>query len=243
MTQTYCNSLIDLFLDENSLRYGINRWIKFSLDRSPMGLVVGPSGSGKTYACKQILARIRIATPCEIFVVDQKSDDDFLFLDGCKHFYRYPKCGDGLHEFYNRFQQRQNGTDKDRHPLILFFDEWSSYCNAGDKKSIEEDKKLLGILVSMGRSFRCHVIISQQRADAIYFNQFRDNFTLCVGMGNLSDESRKMLFPDYAKDLPSDRARGTGYLSLNGQKPIPIFVPPIKDIHRVHRIIREAVDT
>lgn len=237
------STYIDLFLDDNSLRYGINRWINFSLDLCPMGLVCGPSGVGKTYLCKQILARIRIATPCEIYVCDQKSDDDFQFLEGCKHFYRYPNCGNGLHDFYNRFQQRQNGTDKDRHPLVLFFDEWSSFCNASDKKSIEEDKKLLGILVSMGRSFRCHVIISQQRADAIYFNQFRDNFSLCIGIGNLSDESRKMLFPDYAKDLLPDRKRGTGYLSRNGEKPVAFFTPPIKDINMVHRIIREAVDT
>lgn len=237
------SQLIPLFLDENYLHYGINRWITFSLDRCPMGLVVGPTGVGKTYLCKQILTRIRMATHCEIYVCDQKSDDDFSFLNGCKHFYRYPECGKGLHDFYNRFQQRQNGTDKDRLPLLLFFDEWSSFCNASDKKSIEEDKKLLGILVSMGRSYRCHVIISQQRADAIYFNQFRDNFTLCIGMGNLSDESRKMLFPDYAKDLLPDRTRGTGYLSRNGEKPVAFFTPPIKDINRVHRIIREAVDT
>lgn len=236
------SQLIPLFLDENYLHYGINRWITFSLEHSAMGLVVGPTGSGKTYASIQLLTRIRIATNCEIYVADQKSDDDFLFLEGSKHFYRYPECGKGLHDFYNRFQERQNGTDKDRHPLVLFFDEWSSYCNAGDKKSIEEDKKLLGILVSMGRSFRCHVIISQQRADAIYFNQFRDNFSLCIGMGNLSDESRKMLFPDYAKDLLPDRTRGTGYLSRNGENPVAFFTPPIKDINRVHRIIREAVD-
>lgn len=235
--------LIPLFLDENYLHYGINRWITFSLDRCPMGLVVGPTGSGKTYTSIQLLTRIRMATNCEIYVADQKADDDFLFLEGSKHFYRYPDCRKGLHDFYNRFQQRQNGTDTDRFPIILFFDEWSSFCNASEKKSIEEDKKLLGILVSMGRSFRCHVIISQQRADAIYFNQFRDNFSLCISMGNLSDESRKMLFPDYAKDLLPDRTRGTGYLSRNGEKPVAFFTPPIKDIHRVHRIIREAVDT
>lgn len=237
------SNLIPLFLNDFHLSHNINKWVLWDIIQAPHGLIVGQSGSGKTYACKQILARIRIATPCEIFVVDQKSDDDFLFLNTCKHFYRYPECRKGLHDFYNRFQQRQNGTDKDRHPLVLFFDEWSSFCNASDKKTIEEDKKILGMLVSLGRSFRCHVIISQQRADAIYFNQFRDNFSLCIGMSNLSEQSREMLFPDYAKNLLPDRTRGTGYLALNGQKPIPIFVPPIKDINRVHRIIREAVDT
>lgn len=146
-----------------------------------------------------------------------------------------------MHEVYNRFQQRQNGNDKERYPLLLFFDEWSSYCNAIDKKQSEEDKKILGILVSLGRSFRTHVLVSQQRGDAIYFNQFRDNFSMCVGMGNLSDESRRMLFPDYAKELLADRQRGTGYVAFNGQKPIPIFVPPVKNHFRLERILQEAV--
>jgi len=138
-----------------------------------------------------------------------------IFLSKTSRFFRYTECRDGLHEFYNRFQQRQNGNDKERHPLLLFWDEFSSYINANDKKQSEEDKKILGILVSLGRSFQIHVLISQQRGDAIYFNQFRDNFSMCIGMGNLSDESRKMLFPDYVKELSPNRQRGTGYAAFN----------------------------
>lgn len=232
---------IPLFLDETYLSHGINKWVLWDMKKAPHGLVVGQSGSGKTYACKQILAQIGLSAPCEIYVLDFKSDTDFDMLSGCKRFYRYTECRNGLHEFYNRFQQRQNGNDKERYPLLLFFDEWSSYCNAMDKKQSEEDKKLLGILVSLGRSFRIHVIISQQRADAVYFNQYRDNFSANIGMSVLSDESRKMLFPDYAKELSPDRQRGTGYAAFNGQKPIPIFVPPVKNPFRLERILQEAV--
>lgn len=232
---------IPLFLDESYLSHGINKWVLWDMEKAPHGLVVGQSGSGKTYACKHILVHAHIETNFEVYVLDYKADTDFDFLTGCKRFYRYTECRNGLHNFYNRFQQRQNGNDKARYPLLLFFDEWSSFCNAMDKKQSEEDKKILGILVSLGRSFRCHVIISQQRADAIYFNQFRDNFSMCIGMGNLSDESRKMLFPDYAKELSPDRQRGTGYVAFNGQKPIPIFVPPVKNPVRLERILQEAV--
>lgn len=232
---------IPLFLDETYLSHGINKWVLWDMEKAPHGLVIGQSGSGKTYCSRQILAHVSIETNCEVYVLDYKSDIDFDFLIGCKHFYRYVECRNGLHEFYNRFQQRQNGNDKERYPLLLFFDEWSSYCNAMDKKQSEEDKKILGILVSLGRSFRIHVIISQQRADAVYFNQFRDNFSTSIGMGNLSDESRKMLFPDYVKKLSLNRQIGTGYAAFNGQKPIPIFVPPTKNPFRLERILREAV--
>lgn len=232
---------IPLFLDETYLSHGINKWVLWDMEKAPHGLVVGQSGSGKTYACKQILARIGLSTPCEIYVLDFKSDTDFDVLSGGKRFFRYTDCANGLHEFYERFRQRQCGHDSQRHPIVIFFDEWSSYCNAMDKKQSEEDKKILGILVSLGRSFRIHVIISQQRADAVYFNQFRDNFSTSIGMGNLSDESRKMLFPDYVKKLSPDRQIGTGYVAFNGQKPIPIFVPPVKNPFRLERILREAV--
>lgn len=232
---------IPLFLNETYLSHHINKWVWWDMEVAPSGLIVGQSGSGKTYCSKEILAHTRIETNCEIYVLDYKSDTDFDFLTGCKRFYRYTECRNGLHEFYNRFQQRQKGNDKERHSLLIFFDEWSSYCNAMDKKQSEEDKKILGILVSLGRSFRTHVLISQQRGDAIYFNQFRDNFSMCIGMGNLSDESRRMLFPDYAKELLPDRQRGTGYAAFNGQKPIPIFVPPVKNHFRLERILQEAV--
>ena len=234
-------TLIPLFLDETYLSHGINKWLLWDIEQAPHGLVVGQSGSGKTYACKQILAHTRIETNCEIYVLDYKSDTDFDFLIGRKRFYRYTECRNGLHEFYNRFQQRQNGNDKERHSLLIFFDEWSSYCNAMDKKQAEEDKKILGILVSLGRSFRIHVIISQQRADAIYFERFRDNFSMCIGMNNLSDESQRMLYPDYAKELLPDRQRGTGYAAFNGQKPVKIMVPPVKNPFRLERILQEAV--
>ena len=232
---------IPLFLDETYLSHGITKWVLWDIKQAPHGLVVGQSGSGKTYACKQILAHTHIETNCEVYVLDYKADTDFDCLIGCMRLFRYTACRNGLHEFYNRFQKRQSGNDTERYPLLLFFDEWSSYCNAMDKKQSEEDKKILGILVSLGRSFRCHVIISQQRADAVYFNQFRDNFSMCIGMGNLSDESRKMLFPDYAKELLPDRQRGTGYTAINGQKPVKIMVPPVKNPFRLERILQEAV--
>lgn len=232
---------IDLFLNETYLSHGITKWVSWDIERAPMTLCVGQSSSGKSYCCNYLLTKLYLATKCELYYLDYKGDIDNDYLVGTKRFYRYSECHDGLSAVYNRFIQRQNGTDSSRHVIALFWDEFSSYCNAGEKKMIEEDKKKLGILVSMGRSFRIHVIIAQQTAHASFFNQFRDNFSLCIGMSNLSDEGRKMLFPDFAKDLKPDRTRGTGYLSFNGTKPIPIVVPKIRNRMLVQNAIRNAV--
>lgn len=235
------STIIDLCLNETYLSYGIHKWVPWNLEESPMTLCIGQSGSGKSYCCSYIICKLCLATQCDLFYLDYKGDDANSYLHNCKRFYRYTRCHDGLSDYYNRFLQRQNGSDTSRHPLVLYWDEFSNYCEAGEKKVIEEDKKKLGIIVSMGRSFSCYCIISQQTAHATYFNQFRQNFSLCIGMGNLNDENRKMLFPDYAKNLLPDRRRGTGYLSFNGREPIPIVIPPIRNMRFVQNTIRTAV--
>lgn len=233
---------VPLFLNEKYSSHGIIKWITWDMEQAPSAIVVGQSGSGKTYACIQILAQVSRLHKCLIFVCDYKSDRDFEFLSGTKNYYRFTTCREGLRNFYRLFKGRQEGTDNDRTCSILLFDEWSSYCNSGEKKEIEEDKKILGILVSMGRSFNCHVIISQQRADSIYFAQYRDNFSLAIGVSNLSIESRKMVFPDYASSIPPDRSRGCGYLAFNGQEPIPFIVPRIRNMRVVEHLLREATN-
>ena len=236
------SNCIDLFINDYYMSYGILKWVSWDMERAPHLLLCGQTGSGKTYMAKLLLAKTYLATKCELYIADYKSDSDFDWLCNLPHFYRYTQCHNALEDFYVRFTQRQNGVDKQRHPIVFFFDEWASYCNASDKKILEEDKKKLGILVSLGRSFRCHIIISQQRCDAVYFGTFRDNFSGMM-VGNGSEESRKMLFPDYAKNIPADRTRGTGYVSFNGCKPIAFTVPSIRRPFYVHRLIKEAVST
>lgn len=66
----------------------------------------------------------------------------------------------------------------------------------------------------LGRSFNVHLIMALQRADSSYFiNGARDNFPIRIGLGRLSDESRRMLFPDMQKDDYIPLKRGEGYLT------------------------------
>ncbi len=92
----------------------------------------------------------------------------------------------------------------------------------------------------LGRSFRVHVIISQQRADAAYFNTARDNFNLVVGLGNLSEESKNMLFHEFKIEIHPNRKQGTGYLVTNGTNLTAIQVPTISNMKKLQATSKMA---
>ncbi len=123
----------------------------------------------------------------------------------------------------------------------LFFDEWASYLLNLDKKKAEEEKKKLATLLMLGRSFNIHVLISQQRVDASYFNTARDNFNLVIALGNLSSEGKEMMFHEFKDEMKPDRKQGTGYMITNGTDFCSISVPLISNTDRLNDFIQRAV--
>lgn len=235
--------IIPLVLDEMALTLGVRSFIGWEPTKAPHVVIFGSTGSGKTYTSKLLLGKISLYEPTsQIYACDYKSDDDYEFLEGSSRFFRFNSCKVGLQQFYERFQSRQDGRDKSRNMLVLYFDEYASYCNSiDDKKALEAEKRKLATLLMLGRSFSVHVIISQQRPDAAYFNAARDNFSLILSLGNLSEEGKNMLFHEHKSLMLPNRRRGTGYMLVNGSNFTTFQVPSITDWQKLHAAIKNGV--
>lgn len=233
---------IQLFCNEAYLKHNIRKYVLWNPAIAPHIVIFGATGSGKTYATKLMLGRISLCIPdSQFYVCDYKGDSDFNFLNEENRFFRFFNCEKGLTIFYERLEQRQSGKDSSRNFILLFFDEWASYILSLEKKKAEEEKKKLATLLMLGRSFNLHVLISQQRVDASYFNATRDNFNLVIALGNLSLEGKEMMFHEFKDQMKADRKQGTGYMITDGMDFTPIVVPTVSDTKRLNHCIKEAV--
>lgn len=231
---------IMLGFELEALKMGFQIPITWEFQRYPHMVIFGSTGSGKTYALRLILGRIALHIPnAQLSVCDFKGDDDFSFLNGCPSFYRYTDCQKGLDSFLKLLQGRQNGADKTIHHFLVF-DEYAAFLTSMDKKQSEAAKQAMATLLMLGRSFNLHVIISQQRVDAAYFANARDNFSVVIGMGRLSKESVEMMFSDFKETLNRSKPRGEGNCLVGGSL-AEIVIPRVRDQTRLEKIIRQKV--
>lgn len=222
------------------LRAGIRYPVVWDYEHCPHLLVVGSTGSGKTYAVKLIIGRISKFLPgASVTVADFKADD-FTFLRGCSRYYEFTDCKRGLDDFYDAFLARQQGNNLDRSFSMLIVDEWASFLANLGKKEAEEAKRKLSTLLMLGRSFNCHILVSQQRADAQYFSTARDNFNTIIALGNISKESAAM-FGFNRDSMQPVRQLGGGYMLTNGTDLQEIQVPSIRDPAKLNRAIQTLV--
>lgn len=207
---------VPLAYDNTLFQSGVPRAVLWKYQQAAHMIVFGSTGSGKTYFVKQLIGNtLKYVSNPKVMVCDFKSDD-FRFLASCPGYYAYTDCARGLEDFYKAFEARQMGTDTSRDFRLLVFDEWAAYLSTLDKKQADAEIKRLSTLLMLGRSFECHIVISQQRADAQYFSTARDNFNVVIALGNLSNESRDMFFRSFKDEMTADQERGTGYMLTNG---------------------------
>lgn len=227
---------------EDYLRLGLKISINWDTELAPQVCCFGTTGSGKTYALKLLLGKLSKHGNARLTVCDGKGGGDFDFLNGCKR-YASVDVTEVFDNFYNSFLARQRGEEESQDLMCLLFDEWSAYLDGFDsKKEAEAQRKKLGNLLRLGRSFHVHVIVGQQRMDSSYFQGFRENFNMVIGLSNLSRESRDMFFSEFKEQIQPDRGRGTGYMTINGACFTRIAVPRVRNFEKLHQAIYIGVN-
>lgn len=171
------------------LNHNIRKYITWNPIKVPHFLVTGSTGSGKSTFALLLLGKLALYQPdMELFIADYKNSTDYEFADGKESYYVYKNCSKGLDTFYDRFIQRLNKSDMDRHGLYLMFDEYAAFLNSQDKKVADHHKSQLADILMLGRTLNVHVIVAIQRPDADFFKGNRENFGLRVLLGNASAE-------------------------------------------------------
>lgn len=232
---------ISILYDKQLLNYNIHEYVKWDPKKTPHGIIIGATGSGKTYFSKLLLGKIiKSLSNSKIYICDFKGDDDFSFLAGGERFYRYHDCQRGFDQFYKEFKMRQAGEDLTRNEKFLYFDEYASYINSLEKKRAEEEKLKMSNLLMMARSYNVHVLVATQRGDAQYFLTARDNLSLVIALGTISEESCGMFFATFKK-LIKPQGLGTGYVLMNGNMFKEIKVPTINNNDKLEEAIKLGV--
>lgn len=230
---------------EDYLRLGLKIPIEWDTEAAPHVCCFGTTGSGKTVCMKRVFGLLSKYGNARLTACDGKGGGDFDFLQGCDR-YASVDVTDVFDNFYNSFLARQRGEEESRDMMCLLFDEWSAYMDSclfgpGGKKHMETQRMKLGQLLRLGRSFRTHVLISQQRMDSTYFQGFRENFNIVIGLSNLSKESRSMFFHEFEGQIEPNRVRGTGYMTVNGACFTSVTVPRLKSLEKLHQAIYDGV--
>lgn len=238
---------IPIVLNETAWNYGMMEYVIIDFDISPMGAVVGATGSGKSYCVKNIASKcVMFDDTCILFVLDYKGSTDFDYLEGIgARYYAFDKVHEGIQELWECLSRRQNKKDNTAYRIVAIIDEFAAYTNymtGIDKKLAEADKQIISNIGMLGRSFKINLILSQQRFDSSYWGSGggRENFIssgFVILLGNASQESQKMLFPEYYTNLSNDRKRGTGYMSICGNDVIPI-ISPVVNMERANKLIK-----
>lgn len=175
----------------------------------------------------------------KVYILDFKGDDSFREFNNFNNYFIYSDCLAGLREVYEEFNERLKTTG-DFPPLIVFIDELASMISYFSRTTSEKNEiqRIIAEMLMIGRGKRVHIVTSTQRPDSnLFSNGARDNYTFKLGLGNLSSEAKKMLFP--STDIIFKKCGiGYGYVSLHSNDPIFVGVPVFSNFKKIYTLIK-----
>ena len=222
------------------------RPIPIDFDKFPHLICQGGTGTGKSVASLLTTAKISQLPGSQVFILDFKNDvDTFKFCHGkdCRY-WRFRDCEAGLEEYYNLLQA-ELASDEDSGPRPvrwLWIDGLGSWLLNSDATAQKKIRSQLATILMLGRSRRFFCQTSVQRAQAELFSQgSRDNYNVCLSMGNASKEAASVLGFSRDEFLPVTEIGG-GHLMVGGQQ-YPVQIPYIgpRGMARMKEDILKAV--
>lgn len=216
----------------------------WKLDKQPHCICAGGTGSGKSTFIN-FLIREFFLRDAIIYVADPKSSDlaslgqilgDHVASEPNQIARVVRECRDLMESRYaahlapESFSYGSSWVEWGERPAVLFFDELGAFRAGTPKKVYDETFGYLSEIILKGRQSGVFVVLSAQqpRAETIP-TDLRDQMSLRVGLGNISNECARMVFGSAdVSGLRSVSAPGEGYILLDGlgwNAPKPFSAP------------------
>lgn len=216
----------------NSTLIPLNSELKWNVLKQPHMLLAGVTGSGKTTLLNYLILEMK-KLQADVYIVDPKRSD----LSSLQHFLGEDYVASDANNIAkltrivkeimnNRFiEYKENAenfvygnsfVDYGLNPVFLIFDELGAFRAGADKKVFSETMANLTEIVLKGREMGVFVILSTQQPNASNMpTELRDNLSVRLALGNMSNEAYRMVFGE-TKGLQTISKKGAGYIYLDG---------------------------
>lgn len=228
-------------IDNYSKNYQIDvsSKINWKIGSPPHLLVVGGTGSGKTYLVNSLLLTY-LNSGSILYVADPKASD-LATLGKIINVQRTAtteneiakllrEANEEMESRYRTYFTDESSFGKtwrditNLKPLVLVFDEFAAFASVSNSKVNKEVQNYLFNLILKGRQAGIEVIMIMQRPDANLLNgNIRDQFGVRIGLGNMTNDGRKMLFDSVDMEYKTIQNIGGGYIMIDGKYNTPIY--------------------
>lgn len=225
----------------NSDIINISGNISYRLSKTPHSLIVGGTGSGKSFfILGKIVSYLSLTPQAELFVVDPKKADlsllRFIPNFGERVATESNQIAKMLREVVEIMEDRYKTyfndisafgkyyTDFGLPPIILIFDEFSSFLHVVDKKLSKEVLDYIFVIIMKGRQAWVQVEILMQipSADDLPTN-IRAQMGFKAGLGAMDKIGYNMVFDSNNIDYKSVTTKDGGYIQLDGVHTAPVY--------------------